>query len=495
MHLLFCINTEYKMTFNFDNTYIHLSQKLYSKVAPTKVKAPQLVLYNAALAEQLGIDAGGRGETEIAEILSGNKLPTDAASIAQAYSGHQFGHFTTLGDGRAILLGEHLTPEGVRYDLQYKGSGVTPYSRRGDGRATLSSMLREYIFSEALHALRIPTTRSLAVVSTGEAVYREEVQAGGILTRVASSHIRVGTFQHARQFTSHKSQQQLTAYTINRHFPSLAKSEMPALDLLKAVMQRQISLIVNWMRVGFIHGVMNTDNMLLSGESIDFGPCAFMNTYKSNTVFSSIDHQGRYAFDKQASIALWNLTRLAESLLPQIDEIQTKAIEKVKEVLAQFEGDFIQQYQHMLLNKIGINSSTAGALKLMSRLTAWMTKHKADYTNTFVQLMYPELKLNSCFETEEVKNWINDWEMQLAFDPDLNVSGLDLMKENNPIYIPRTDTVENVLNLFVEEKQSEAFNDFMSIIKAPYASDNFIRTYMKVPNAEFDINYQTFCGT
>ena len=483
------------MKFNFDNTYIKLPEELFSTVAPTPVKQPILVFYNNELGEDLGIDRENNSETEIAELLSGNKLPAEAASLAQAYSGHQFGNFTTLGDGRAILLGEQITPQGKRYDVQLKGAGITPYSRSGDGRATLSSMLREYIFSEALHALHIPTSRSLAVVATGETVFREEAQQGGVLTRVASSHIRVGTFQHARQFTSEETQKALTSYTIERHYPHLKESQNPALDLVDEVINQQISLIVNWMRVGFIHGVMNTDNMLLSGESIDFGPCAFMNGFKSNTVFSSIDHRGRYAFDQQPSIALWNITRLAESLLPQIDTDSNRAIEKVKTLLSNFEGRFRKEYLAMLFHKIGISNPNSEDQQLLNRLMTWMESYKSDYTNTFVQLTYPEIKLCACFEEEEVQQWVNDWKARLRSVSTPWETQLKLMQANNPIYIPRNNTVEDVLNAITKEDNPEAINAFMSKIQHPYTTCDFDLTYMQSPEDNFDTEYKTYCGT
>lgn len=482
------------MKFNFDNSYKQLSKDLYSEVAPTKASQPQLVFFNEELARNLGLVLD-IDETELAQILSGNKLPKGAASIAQAYSGHQFGQFTTLGDGRAVLLGEQISPDGKRYDLQFKGSGITPYSRRGDGKATLSSMLREYIFSEALHALNIPTSRSLAVVATGDAVYREQVQEGAVLTRVAASHIRVGTFQHARQFTSNEAQKALTTYTINRHFSHLNNSKTPALDLLKEVMERQIDLIVNWMRVGFIHGVMNTDNMLLSGESIDFGPCAFMNTYKPDTVFSSIDHRGRYAYDQQPSIALWNITRLAESLLPQIDDNTDQAVEMVKEVLAQFSSSYQNKYLNMMLSKIGITNPQAGDEKLVGRLLSWMLKYKADYTNTFVQLMYQDQKLNDCFKNEEVQNWIVDWKERLDVDKEPIDVIKGLMQKSNPVYIPRNINVENVLKNITEESNPEPLNELISKITQPYVTSGFDERFLASPNGMFDINYKTFCGT
>jgi len=312
---------------HFDNSYYKLPKSFREEINPVPVKKPELILLNNNLAKNLSLDFSNLNKNEISNILSGNELPKGSNSIAQAYAGHQFGHFTMLGDGRAVLIGEHISNSNERFDIQFKGSGKTSFSRSGDGRAALGPMLREYIISEALHFLDIPTTRSLAVVKTGEEVFREEVLIGAILTRIASSHIRVGTFQYIAARQKKDELEILVNYVIDRHYPNIKNEKNKALELLKVLMEKQISLVVNWMRVGFIHGVMNTDNMSISGESIDFGPCAFMDTYNSNTVFSSIDQFGRYSFSNQPKITKWNIARFGECLLPLIDENENKAIE------------------------------------------------------------------------------------------------------------------------------------------------------------------------
>ena len=313
-------NTISKVGWRFDNTYSKLPNTMLSKLAPVPVKAPKIVVLNSPLSKELGLDFSNIKDEDLSLIFSGNKLPEGSDTIAQAYAGHQFGHFTMLGDGRAIVIGEHLSKNNQRFDIQFKGSGRTPFSRNGDGRAALGPMLREYIISEAMHSLNIPTTRSLAVVKTGETVMRETPLIGAILTRVAKSHIRVGTFQYAVTSKDKNDLKALFDYTMNRHYPSLKKSNNPAIALLNTVIEKQTKLIVDWIRVGFIHGVMNTDNMTISGETIDYGPCAFMDYYDPETVFSSIDYQGRYAFFNQPGIAKWNLARFAESLIPLIDD-------------------------------------------------------------------------------------------------------------------------------------------------------------------------------
>ena len=303
------------LNFNFDNTYANLPDLMATKLAPIAVKKPELIIFNKELADELSLDFSNISDSELAEIFSGNTLPEGSVPLAQAYCGHQFGHFVMLGDGRAILLGEHLNKQGKRFDVQLKGSGQTPYSRNGDGRAALGPMLREYLISEAIHALNIPTTRSLAVVSTGEDVQREIILKGAILTRIASSHLRVGTFQYVAAKQDLETLKKLVHYSIDRHYPELKDEPNLAIGLFKAVMKKQIKLIVNWMRVSFIHGVMNTDNMTISGETIDYGPCAFMDQYDPKTVFSSIDHYGRYAFTNQPVIANWNLARFVETAM------------------------------------------------------------------------------------------------------------------------------------------------------------------------------------
>ena len=319
--------------FNFENTYINLPKCFFTELEINKVSSPDLVIFNDKLAKSIDINISLKNKNELAKILSGNFIDKNMNTFAQAYAGHQFGHFTNLGDGRAIMLGEHLSKCGKRYDIQLKGSGITPYSRQGDGKAALGPMLREYIISEAIHYLNIPTTRSLSVIKTGEDVFREKKLKGSILTRIASSHIRVGTFQYAAAQQNIKIIGSLFDYTLKRHYSNLKNSKDIYIELLKEFALRQVKLITNWMRVGFIHGVMNTDNMTLSGETIDYGPCAFMNSYHPNTKFSSIDHMGRYSYKNQPIIAQWNIARFAETLLPLISTDLNEAIKKAEDAI------------------------------------------------------------------------------------------------------------------------------------------------------------------
>ena len=483
------------MQFNFDNTYSALPAELYSTCKPTPVREPQLVAFNHVLAAELGINTSNLHPNELAEIYGGNKLPDGAACIAQAYSGHQFGHFTRLGDGRAVLLGEQITPLGERFDLQFKGSGVTPYSRRGDGRATLSAMLREYLISEAMHALGIRTSRSLAVVATGEPVYREQVQPGAVLTRVAASHIRVGTFEHVARFCPPETLSAFTKYVIERHYPELASTENPALSLLEKVMMEQIDLIVNWMRVGFIHGVMNTDNMTISGETIDYGPCAFMNAYKPETVFSSIDTGGRYAFGNQPQMALWNLTRLAESLLLLIDVDTNIAIEKAEGVLNTFQSIFEQKHFEILGRKIGIYQVDKEDKLLINNLLNWMYLNKADYTNTFVKLMYPELISDKIYEQDSFVEWEQGWKNRLNHISQSSHTPLALMQQANPVYIPRNHQVEQVLSDVTQTGHLGSFETFIRQLTNLYSTSDFDKNRMKPPAQIDEQVYKTFCGT
>jgi len=454
-----------------------------------------MVAFNFQLAEELGIDASAENSDSLAEIFAGNLLPAGAANIAQAYSGHQFGHFTRLGDGRAVMLGEQITPEGERFDLQFKGSGITPYSRRGDGRATLSAMLREYLISEAMHALGIRTSRSLAVVATGEAVYREQIQPGAVLTRVAASHIRVGTFEHIARFCSPETLKTFTNYVINRHYPQLAETENPALFLLEKVMLQQIDLITDWMRVGFIHGVMNTDNMTISGETIDYGPCAFMNAYKPETVFSSIDTGGRYAFGNQPQIALWNLTRLAESLLSLIDIDTNKAIAKAEEVVNSFQSVFEQKYFAMLGRKIGISVVENADKLLINKLLNWMYLNNADYTNTFVRLMYSELVTDKMYTQASFEAWEKEWKMQLLNSSETNRSALQIMQQTNPVYIPRNHQVENILQTVTETGQIQELESYIQQLSNPYSIADFDSNRIQPPTLTEEQGYKTYCGT
>ena len=343
-----------KIGWRFDNTYSKLPSSMLAKLPPTPVKDPELVILNHSLSKMLGLDFTNLSNKNLASIFSGNLLPKGSDTIAQAYAGHQFGHFTLLGDGRAIVIGEHVSKDNKRFDIQFKGSGKTPYSRDGDGRAALGPMLREYIISEGMFGLGIPTTRSLAVVKTGEKVIRETPLDGAILTRIAESHIRVGTFQYAVVAEDKKNLKILFDYTIDRHYPHIKNSKAPAIDLLKIVINKQIKLVVDWMRVGFIHGVMNTDNMAISGETIDYGPCAFMDTYDPETVFSSIDQYGRYAFFNQPGIAKWNLARFAECLVPLISEDKNAGVEIATEIVNSFSEIFQKNWSEMMRKKLGL---------------------------------------------------------------------------------------------------------------------------------------------
>ena len=363
---------------HFDNTYSRLPNTFKEDIKPTPVHDPELVVLNEELAKGLNLDFSKIDKKKLAEIFSGNTLPENTNTIAQAYAGHQFGHFTMLGDGRAVLLGEHLVNKNSRFDIQFKGSGRTSFSRGGDGRAALGPMLREYIISEAIHSLNIKTTRSLAVVKTGEKVVRENLLQGAILTRVASSHIRVGTFQYIAAKQNIEELKMLINYTVDRHFPEIKSSENKALDLLNLVMQRQCQLIVDWMRIGFIHGVMNTDNMAISGETIDYGPCAFMDNYDPKTVFSSIDKFGRYAYSNQPPIAKWNLARFAECLIPIIDSNEDKAIKIASEIIDNFQKIYEDKWLNMMRDKLGLFGEDKNDKNLIKSLLDWRENNKAD---------------------------------------------------------------------------------------------------------------------
>ena len=372
---------------HFNNTYSKLSDTFREEIKPIPVNNPDLVILNESLASELNLDFSKIDKQELSKIFSGNTLPNGSNSIAQAYAGHQFGHFTMLGDGRAVLIGEHTTKSNKKFDIQFKGSGKTAFSRNGDGRAALGPMLREYIISEAMNGLKIPTTRSLAVVKTGENIKRETTLQGAILTRVASSHIRVGTFQYIAARQKKDELKTLLDYTIDRHYPEIKNSNNQALDLLNLLIEKQCNLVVNWMRVGFIHGVMNTDNMTVSGETIDYGPCAFMDNYDPKTVFSSIDQTGRYAYCNQPVITKWNLARFAECLIPLIDKDQDKAVKIATETINSFEKKYEEKWMNMMRDKLGLFGLEDKDKSLILDLLTWMHEKKADYTNTFCNLM------------------------------------------------------------------------------------------------------------
>ena len=476
---------------HFDNTYSKLSNTFKEEVKPTPVHNPELVVLNDQLAKDLNLDFSKIEKKDLSQIFSGNTLPKGSATIAQAYAGHQFGHFTMLGDGRAVLLGEHLVNNTTRFDIQFKGSGRTSFSRSGDGRAVLGPMLREYIISEAIHALKIPTTRSLAVVKTGEKVVRENLLPGAILTRVASSHIRVGTFQYIATKQNIDDLNTLVDYTINRHYPEIQSSKNKALDLLNLVMERQCKLVVNWMRVGFIHGVMNTDNMTISGETIDYGPCAFMDHYNPKTVFSSIDQLGRYSFSNQPPITKWNLSRFAECLIPLIDKSEDKAIQLATEIIDNFQNIYEEKWLNMMRDKLGLFGKSKDDKKLIDDLLTWMEKNKADYTNTFCYLMNVKIGNNSLYDDKEFINWSKNWKNRISINDNSKEKSLELMKETNPIIIPRNHKVEEALKA-ANEDNLEVMNKLLSKFNNPYGEQKGIEDY-QLPS--LDDNYQTFCGT
>lgn len=482
------------MSWNFDNSYLQLPENFYSKVQPVAVAAPKLVILNEVLADELGLDFSNSSEEELARIFSGNLLPEGSEPLAQAYAGHQFGHFTMLGDGRAHLLGEHITPENERVDIQFKGSGRTPYARRGDGRAALGPMLREYIISEAMEALGIPTTRSLAVVTTGEPVLRETPLQGSILTRTAASHIRVGTFEYAADQQDVEGLKQLADYTINRDYPELKNSDQPYTGLLKAVMDKQISLIVNWLRVGFIHGVMNTDNMTISGETIDYGPCAFMDSYDPKTKFSSIDHQGRYAYANQPHIVQWNLARFAESLLPLLDDDIPKASEIAEKVIQSFNAKFQKAWVEMMRQKLGLFGEAEGDDKLIGDLLKWMQRHHVDYTNTFREIASETIPSGENYTSDEFKKWWQAWQKRLEKNDEPVEESIALMQKNNPAIIPRNHKVEEALTAAEENSDFSKLHKLLNALAEPYKENPELTDYQKPPEPN-DRVYQTFCGT
>lgn len=471
--------------FAFQHSYQTLPGHMFASVAPTPVKAPSLLLYNQTLATELGI--APMDDTLLALYLSGNQLAANAQPIAQAYAGHQFGHATMLGDGRAILLGEHVTPQGPVVDIQLKGAGRTPFSRGGDGRATLSAVLREYIISEAMAALGVPTSRSLAVVATGEAVPREYQHPGGILTRVASSHLRVGTFQYAAWHPNNTLLPALVDYTIQRHYPAAAHEENPALGLLEAVMQQHITLVVHWLRVGFIHGVMNTDNSTISGETLDYGPCAFMDTYHPDTVFSSIDHLGRYAFGQQAAITQWNLERFAEALLREIHPEETTAITMASAVLDNFTPLFTEQWLAMMHSKLGLVES---APEVVDQWLTLLQNQQMDYTNAHRALMLEKLPPEPEYHTPAFQTWWQQWRPLYEAGGE---KAQTLMHNHNPALIPRNHLVNQALEQ-AEGGHMEAFNTLHKALSSPYRTLPWDHPFAQPPKPQERV-FATYCGT
>lgn len=479
---------------NLDNSYAQLPKKFYSIINPAPVLSPELIVLNGPLAKSLGFNISGLESKMGIEFLAGNKVPNGSLPLAQAYTGHQYGHFVMLGDGRAILLGEQITPKGERFDVQLKGAGRTPYSRGGDGRAGLGPMLREYIISEAMHALKIPTTRSLGVVTTGESIIRETKQQGAILTRIASSHIRVGTFEYASQKGSIEELRLLADYTINRHFPNVEDQENQYLSLLEEIIKRQALLVSKWQLVGFIHGVMNTDNMAIAGETIDYGPCAFMDIYDPKTVFSSIDVHGRYAYGNQPKIAQWNLARLAESLLPLIHTNQEKAVELVKQSISDFDEVYHYNWINGMRAKLGLYNEETDDETLVKDLLEIMHKYGADYTNTFRGLTLKRLEGDSeMFSSSEFIKWKNNWESRLSRQNGDEASFERLMRESNPAVIPRNHRVEEALEA-AENGNYKVMEDLLEVLSNPFEYTKKQEAYTTLPPKSF-CSYKTFCGT
>ena len=483
---------ENNINWNFDNSYSRLSDAFKEHIKPVAVKNPELVIINESLAKELDLDLTKINKDKLSSLFTGNTLPEGSNTIAQAYAGHQFGHFTMLGDGRAILIGEHITNGNKRFDIQLKGSGKTSFSRNGDGRAALGPMLREYIISEAMHNLNIPSTRSLAVAKTGEKIMRDTLLEGAILTRVALSHIRVGTFQYIAARDKKDELELLLNYVINRHYPKLVNSKNKAIDLLIDLMNKQTDLVVNWMRVGFIHGVMNTDNMSISGETIDYGPCAFMDTYDPKTVFSSIDHMGRYAYCNQPIITKWNLSRFAECLIPMIDENQKKAIEIATEIINTFEKNYEEKWLEMMRKKLGLLGNHSTDKTLILDLLTWMHQKKVDYTNTFCHLMKFKVQEEEDFQDRVFKDWKKRWNERLIINNSSNEKSIALMRTVNPLVIPRNDKVEETLDLANKNNFKMLF-EFLEILKTPYIEKKNTYKY-QIPN-ENNKEYKTFCGT
>ncbi|MEO3470737.1 protein adenylyltransferase SelO [Roseomonas sp. CAU 1739] len=483
----------------FDNSYARLPERLFARLPPTPVSAPRLLRLNTGLAEMLGLDPDWLASEAGVAMLAGNLVPPGAEPIAQAYAGHQFGHFNpSLGDGRAILLGEVVTPAGLRHDIQLKGSGPTPFSRRGDGRAAVGPVLREYIIGEAMAAFGIPTTRALAAVATGDHVFREDALPGAVLTRVATSHLRVGTFQYFAARRDNDALRVLVETAIARHDPAAAQATNPTLALLEGVVARQADLVARWMLVGFIHGVMNTDNCAISGETIDYGPCAFLDAYHPETVFSSIDQQGRYAYGNQPGIAHWNLARLAECLLPLIDADEETSLSLAQEALAGFAPRFGTAWRDGLLRKLGLTTVQDGDEDLVQDLLVRMAANQADFTLTFRRLAdAAEAEVGDAAVRElfadpaAYDGWAVGWRARLAREPAGRAAA---MRAVNPAFIPRNHLVEEALSAAVQRDDLAPFEDLLAVLARPFDDQPGRERFALPPRPEERVT-ATFCGT
>lgn len=487
----------------FDNSYVLLPKQLFSPQLPTPVSAPGFIRVNDALARQLGIEPAWLQSDEALQVLAGNRVAPGSNPIATVYAGHQFGGWNPqLGDGRAVLLGEVIGSDGQRYDIQLKGAGVTPYSRGGDGRSPLGPVLREYIVSEAMAALGVPTTRSLAAVTTGDKVFRESILPGAVLTRVASSHIRIGTFQFFSARNDVDALIALADHVIARHYPEAAHADNPYLALLEAAIARQAHLIAQWQQLGFIHGVMNTDNMLVSGETIDYGPCAFMDAFRADMVYSSIDRQGRYAYRNQPAIAQWNLSWLAQALIPLLDDDENAAVAMAQTAINDFAAQYENAYAGVMLKKLGLTQPSAENIALIEDLLKLMAQEGADYTLTFRFLseqVNPEWKIaagiGDLFELpDSFEPWISRWQAQLALEGSAPAAQQQMMFSVNPAFIPRNHLVEEAINAAMMENNFQPFNQLVDLLANPYFYDAAFSRYAMPPTPE-QIVSKTYCGT
>ncbi len=494
------------MQLPFDNRYVTLGEGFFDRTRPTLVKKPELIKFNDALARELGIATDDVAATG-AEVFSGNTLPEGAEPLAMAYAGHQFGQFVPqLGDGRALLLGEINRPDGTRVDIHLKGSGRTRFSRNGDGRSALGPVLREYLVSEAMHRLKVPTTRALAAVTTGEPVARERLLPGGVITRVAASFVRVGTFEYFAARDDYAAVKQLADYVIEKNYPQLGGHEQPYVALLDAVVERQAELIAQWMRIGFIHGVMNTDNMSIAGETIDYGPCAFMDTYDHDQVFSSIDRNGRYAYSNQPSIGLWNLTRLAETLLPLLDETPQAAVNAAQEVLGAYAPRYEAAWLAGMRAKCGLTACSGAESEadraLIEDLLAAMADNRADFTLTFYHLSRTadqpseqDNDLRALFDNAaQIDAWLENWRRRLSLETQSDAERQETMQAVNPVYIPRNHQIEAAIRAAEDQGDYSVFHALHAVLEDPYAQQHGKERYMQPPEPEQVVEY-TFCGT
>lgn len=484
------------LNISFDNSYARLPERFFSRTRPTAVREPKLVKFNDTLAAELGIGVDGASAEELAAFLSGNRIADGSEPIAMAYSGHQFGTFVPqLGDGRAILLGEVIDSRGRRRDLQLKGSGRTPWSRGGDGRAAIGPVLREYIVSEAMHALGIPTTRSLAVVTTGESVVRDEILPGAVLTRVASSHVRVGTFEYFASRGDEEAVRLLADYVTDRHAPHAMGTARPYRALFESIVKAQAELIASWLLVGFIHGVMNTDNMSVAGETIDYGPCAFIDEYDPRKVFSSIDRSGRYAYANQPSIGAWNLMRLAECLLPLLAEKEEEAVDIANQSLSIYGPTFDSAYTRGLYRKLGLVTKEEGDAALAHDLLNAMSANHADFTLTFRRLSDGDPATRKLFDDPGAFDaWEEKWRARVAREPAGEIERREAMRRANPAFIPRNHRVEAAIREATERNDFRLFEQLVTVISKPYDDQPRYAEYLQPP-LESERVLRTFCGT